>query len=178
MTEREYKLFKDQWERYKRATKITGEILIDELWCTMEPELYTLVFGQGDTDALTTEELVMQRIKDLHVVVQHAAVHTVNLHSAAQEEGESTMAFATKVRGIASNCNLTKRSKCECEVEVSYLEETCYHIVLAGLKDQDLQECCTAEALLKNIKDLSSLVQFYAAEESGLLNNKRRVIRL
>ena len=46
MTEREYKLFKDQWERYKRATKITGEILLDELWCTMEPELYQLAFGQ------------------------------------------------------------------------------------------------------------------------------------
>ena len=85
------------------------------------------------------------------------------------------MAFAARVRGIASNCNLTKRSTCECKVEVSYLEEKCYHVVLAGLWDRDLQERCNAQALLKNIKDLSSLVQFCAAEESGHLNNRGTV---
>ena len=86
MMESEYKLFKDQWERYKRATKIMGQILLDELWCTMEPELYTLAFGQGNTDALTMEELIMGRIKDLAIVIQHAAVHTVMLHSIVQDK--------------------------------------------------------------------------------------------
>ena len=138
MTEHEFKLFNDQWERYKRATQITGQILLDELWNTMEPELYTLAFDQGNINDLISEDLVMERIKTLSVTVQHAAVHMVALHSAQQDEGESTTAFAARVQGIASNCNLAKSSMCGCNIEIFYLEETCYHVVLAGLRDQKL----------------------------------------
>ena len=47
---------------------------------------------------------------------------------------------------------------------MSYLEEIVYHVVLEGLRDQDLQECCTAQALLKNITDLSSLETYCSAD--------------
>ena len=121
-----------------------GQILVDELWNTMEPDLYLLAFDQGNINDLTSEDLIMERIKTLSVTVQHVAVHTVALHSAQQDEGESTTTFAARVRGIASNCNLTKKSTCACNVEVSYLEETCYHMVLVGPGDHELQEHCTA----------------------------------
>jgi len=52
---------------------------------------------------------------------------------------------------------------------VSYTEETVYHVVLAGLRDRDLQERCTAQALLKNITNIFSLVAYCSAEESGRL---------
>ena len=38
---------------------------------------------------------------------------------------------------------------------------------MAGLYDTTLQETCTSEALLGNIKDISSLVEFCTAKESG-----------
>ena len=60
----------DQWERYKRATQITGQILLDKLWNTMEPELYTLAFDQGNINDLTSEDLIMERIKTLSVTVE------------------------------------------------------------------------------------------------------------
>ena len=62
-----------------------------------------------------------------------AAVHTVALHDARQTAEESTKAFAARVRGIAANCELVK--DCSCGVKVSFLEETVYHVVLAGLRD-------------------------------------------
>ena len=74
-----------------------GQILLDELWSTMEVELYQLAFDQGNIDTLMTEDLIMERIKDLSIIMQHTAVHTVTLHSAAQDELESTTAFTARV---------------------------------------------------------------------------------
>ena len=94
--------------------------------------------------------------------VLHAAVHTVALHEARQSQSESTKAFAARVRGIATNCDLSKA--CECSKQVSFLDETVYHVVLAG---RDMQERALSAAILKTIKDINSLVEFCSAEESG-----------
>ena len=92
-------------------------------------------------------------------------MHTVALHEARQSPGESTKAFAARVRGIATNCNLVKT--CECSKTVSFLDETVYHVVLAGLHDSDMQERALSAAILKTITDTASLVEFCSAEESG-----------
>ena len=167
MTEHEFKFYQSEWSLYTRATKISGQNLVDELWTTMSPDLKKLAFDQGDVETLITEELMMARIKSLAVSVLHAAIHTVSLHEAQQLPEESTKSFAARVRGIASNCELQK--KCNCGETVSYTEETVYHVVLAGLRDRDLQERCTAQALLKNITNIFSLVAYCSAEESGRL---------
>ena len=167
MTEHDFRFFESEWELYKRATKITGQTLVDELWSCMSPELKKLAFDQGDVQTLTTEVLMMARIRSLAVAVLHAAVHTVHLHGAQQLSDESTKAFAARVRGIAGNCQLQK--KCACDQVVSYLEETVYHVVLAGLRDRELQEACTTQALLRNITNISTLVDFCTAKESGHL---------
>ena len=60
--------------------------------------------------------------------------------------------------------------QCTCGLQVSFLEETVYHVVLAGLRDRELQEACTTQALLSNIKDISSLVEFCSAKESGQMS--------
>ena len=93
------------------------------------------------------------------------------LHSAKQQPHESVKAFAARVRGVASNCGLKKQCSCDPPTDVSYLEETVHDVVLAGLKDRELQEKCTAQALLGNISDIQTLVAFCTAEESGRLGN-------
>ena len=145
MSEHEFRFFESEWNLYKRATGIQGQTLVDELWSCMSSDLKKLAFDQGDVDALNTEDLMMKRIKSLAVAVLHTAIHTVRLHEAAQIPEESCKAFAARVRGIASNCSLDK--KCECGKDVSFLEETVYHVVLAGLRDRELQEACTTQAL-------------------------------
>ena len=167
MTEHDFRFFESEWELYKRVTKISGQTLVDELWSCMSPELKKLAFDQGDVQTLNTEDLMMARIRSLAVAVLHAAVHTVHLHGAQQMSDESTKTFAARVRGVASNCQLQK--KCTCDLMVSYLEETVYHVVLAGLRDRELQEACTTQALLGNITNISTLVDFCTAKESGHL---------
>ena len=178
MTEHEFAFYSNQWERYKRATGISGQLLIDELWATMSPDLQQFAFDQGAVESLNTEALMMERIRSLAVTIQHKAVHTVQLHSAKQQPHESVKAFAARVRGIASNCGLKKKCSCNPATDVSYLEETVHDVVLAGLREQDLQEKCTAQALLGNISDIQTLVAFCTAEESGRLGTHATISAL
>ena len=89
MTEHAFRFFESEWGLYKRATGISGQTLIDELWSCMSPELKKLAFDLGDIETLVTEDLMMKRIKGLAVAVLHAAVHTVHLHEAKQLSDES-----------------------------------------------------------------------------------------
>ena len=74
MTEHDFKFFENEWLLYKRATQITGQTLVDELYSTMSADLCKLAYDQGDITAITTEAAMMERIKSLAVSVLHAAV--------------------------------------------------------------------------------------------------------
>ena len=173
MSEHDFRFFESEWGRYKRAGGLQGQTLVDELWSCMSSDLKKLAFDQGDIDTLNTEDLMMKRIKSLAVAVLHTAVHTVHLHESKQLPDETCKTFTARVRGTASNCTLSK--KCECGKDVSYLEETVYHVVLAGIRDRELQEACTTQALLGNIKDITTLVEFCTAKESGQLGTSGTV---
>ena len=165
MTEHDWRFFLSEWQDYKRATGVADQHLLDELWSCMTSDLKRLAFDQGGKETLTTEALMLARIRQLAVSILHAAVHTVSLHDSRQSAEESTKAFAARVRGIAANCELTK--DCGCGLKVSFLEETVYHVVMAGLRDREMQDRCLSAAIMKTIKDINSLVEFCSAEESG-----------
>merc|ERR1711873_129508 len=93
MSEHDFKFFENEWTLYKRATNLTGQTLIDELYSTMSDDLRKLAFDQGDVAAITTEAAMIDRIKSLAVSVLHAAVHTVTLHEATQGPTESVKTF-------------------------------------------------------------------------------------
>ena len=168
-SEADWRFFMSEWEDYKRVTGITGQSILDELWSCMKGDLKRLAFDQGGKDTLTTELLMIARIKSLAVTVLHSAVHTIHLHEARQAKDESTKAFAARVQGIACSCNLTK--VCACRATVSFTEETVYHVVLAGLRDTEMQERCLAAAYLKSVTNLAQLLQFCSAEESSKNGN-------
>ena len=94
MSEHEFKFFENEWTLYKRATNLTGQTLVDELYSTMSEDLRKLAFDQGDIAAITTEAAMMERIRTLAVAVLHAAVHTVTLHEAVQHPNEPVKTFA------------------------------------------------------------------------------------
>merc|ERR1712240_353401 len=176
MSEHEFKFFENEWTLYKRATNLTGQTLVDELYSTMSEDLRKLAFDQGDIAAITTEAAMMERIRTLAVSVLHAAVHTVTLHEAVQQPNESVKTFAARVRGIAANCVLeTECTRDGCNQMVSFAEATVYHVVLAGLNDRELQSRCTAQALLGHITDINTLVAYCTAEESSKVSQAGQV---
>jgi hypothetical protein len=165
--EPDWRFFLSEWEDYKRVTGVTGQPQLDELWSCMAPDLKRLAFDQGGKENLTSEELMLQRIKSLAVTELHSAVHTVNLHEAKQQADEPTKAFAARVRGIAASCDLSKLCPSGCNAKVSFMEETVYNVVLAGLRDGELRERCLSAAYMRTVTNISQLVQFCSAEESS-----------
>ena len=165
--EADWRFYLSEWKDYKRVTGIVGQSVLDELWSCMKGDLKRLAFDQGGKETLTTEDLMLARIKSLAVTELHTAVHTVQLHEAKQAADESTKAFAARVQGIASNCNFTKTCTCQPPTNVSFAEETVYHVVLAGLRDREMQERCLAAAYMTTVTNLPQLVQFCSAEEAS-----------
>ena len=99
------------------------------------------------------------------VTAFHPSLYAVNLHNTQQLQDESTRAFAGRVHNISKKCSLQKR--CQCGIQVSFRKETVYHVVLAGLQDKELQQACTNEASLNNIRDIPTLVDFCTTKESN-----------
>ena len=81
---------------------------------------------------------MLAHIESLAVTVLHSSVHIVALHEMQQLPEETVKAFSARVRGTAANCNLSKKCPGD-NVEVSYQEETCYHVVISGLRDRDMK---------------------------------------
>ena len=52
---------------------------------------------------------------------------------------------------------------------VCYTEATVYQVVMAGLTDTNLQQRCSAQALLGNVTNINQLVDFCNAHDSGKL---------
>ena len=168
MSEEAWRFFLDEWSRYKRQTGLNGQDLLDELWNCMTDELRQLAFAEGGTANLATEDAMTKKIKSLAVISLHSSVHVINLHELRQQSDENVHAFAARVRGIAASCGLQKECP-GCKIMVNYSEETCYHVVMAGLCDINMKEKALTQAMLETITDLNSLVKWCTAEESGRL---------
>ena len=50
-----------------------------------------------------------------------------------------------------------------------------YSIVMASLKDHELHQKCTTNALLNNVENISNLVEFCNANESGKLSQESTI---
>ena len=166
MSESDWTFFTHKWDRYSRQSNVSGQQLLDELWACLDPDLERLAFQDG-LQASTAEDL-LSKIKTLAVTAIHPSLHVVALHQLKQNEQESTKAFSARVRGVAANCNLEKKcSETNCPKVVSFLEETCYHVVMTGLLDENLKEKVLTQAMLGVVKDLASLVDYATAEEAS-----------
>ena len=132
MTESDWVFHEHKWQRYKRQSGIIGQHVLDELWATLDSEMERLAFQDGIEE--TDPDALLLMFKKLAVTTIHPSLHVVTLHNLKQNQDETVKAFSARVRGIAKNCELQKKcSKTGCSEAVSFLEETCYHVVMTGL---------------------------------------------
>ena len=168
MTEEGWRFFIHEWQRYRRQTAVQGQILLDELWSCMSEELRQLAFAEGGSDQLKSEIDMLKAIKKLAVVTLHSSVHVIALHELRQQSDENVQTFAARVKGISASCGLNKECP-GCKINVSFSEETCYHVVLSGLNDQSMKERALTQAMMETITDLNSLITWCTADEGGRL---------
>ena len=165
-TESEWNFFKAEFERYKRTTGIAGQTVIDELWHCQTKQLRVLLQSDSLINSLDTEQKLLDKLKSLAVTTLHSAVHLIALRDLEQGPTENIRAFIARARATASNCGLSKACS-SCQTEVSFVEETLFGVVLAGLHDGNIQQKILSLAAMKTITTLEQLVTYVAAEESG-----------
>ena len=68
----------------------------------MDDTLRQLAFAEGGTSNLTTEELMVAKIKSLTVISLHSSVHIVNLHELKQNPDETVQTLSAKLRVLQS----------------------------------------------------------------------------
>ena len=140
-----------------------------------DDELERLAFQDGIRTA--DPDQLIKEIKHLAVTTVHPALHVVSLHGSIQIQDEKIKTFCARIKGIAQNCNLKKTcSKSTCDEVVSFMEETCFHVAIAGLIDEDIKEKVSTEAMVGTVKDLSSLIEYVSAEESSKQKSPSRNI--
>ena len=175
MSEAEWEFFIHRWERYKRQTNLSEQGLLDELWATLDLDLERLAF-HDNLQASTATEL-LEAIKNLAVTVLHPSVHIVALHEMKQGETETTKMFSARVKGVANNCNLKKKcTRRGCNETVSFVDETCYHVVLSGIADCEMKEKILTQAMLGTVNNLTTLLNYTTAEESAKTKSLPREI--
>ena len=166
-TESEWNFFKSEFDRYKRTTGIAGQTVLDELWHCQTKQLRVLLQSDSVVVAtLDTEQKLMDKLKSLAVTTLHSAVHLIALKDIQQGQAENIRAFIARARATASNCGLSKPCS-NCQTDVSFVEETLFGVVLAGLHDGNIQQKILSLAAMKTITTLEQLVTYVAAEESG-----------
>ena len=163
--EADWRFFTDEFGRHKRSTGIDGQTVLDELWHCQTRALRTLMQAE-DTANLNTEVDLLAKIKSLAVVTLHSAVHLVQLRGVQQGQNEPIRKFVARAKNIASSCNLSKPCS-SCQTECSFLDETVFGVVLAGLRDSNIQQKILSLAAMKTIVKLEDLITYVAAEESG-----------
>ena len=166
-SEHEWKFFVAEFERYKRTTGISGTTVLDELWHCQAKSLRSLMQAEASITSLDTEKSLLEKIKSLAVITLHSAVHLVELRNLQQGQNEPIRKFVARARNIGSSCNLVKKCTGEgCQAEISFLDETVFGVVLAGLRDTNIQQKVLSLAAMKTIQKLEDLVTYVAAEES------------
>ena len=151
-SEHEWNFFVAEFERYKRTTGISGSTVLDELWHCQNKSLRSLMQAEASVSTLNTEALLLEKIKSLAVVTLHSAVHLVELRNLQQGQNEPIRKFVARAKNIASSCNLIKKcTKPGCDTEISFLNETVFGVVLAGLKDSNIKQKILSLAAMKTI---------------------------
>ena len=108
----------------------------------------------------------MDKLKSLAVTTLHYAVHLIALRDLQQGQTDVSRSFVARARATASNCGLTKPCN-GYKKDVSFIEETLFGVVFAGLHAGNIQQKILSLATMKTITNLEQLIVYVAAEESG-----------
>ena len=137
MTEPEWGLFVDEWERYCRSCKLSDpQEKVDQLWGCLSPALKRAAAGDG-LEEESDDVVFLRSIKRLAVKKHNPVVAQVKFLSTGQDRDEPVNSYVARLRGTAQQCNFVMLSVCSfpsCSVttEVSYADRMISHISHVG----------------------------------------------
>ena len=125
MTEARWLNFENQWARYKRASGVSGQDVVDDLVLCLSDALRLEVTSElGEGFESVKEEDLLAAIKRMAVLVSNPKVHRNQIRDHRQGESENVRGFVARVREAAIDCKFEVKCGDElCGKMVSYKEE-------------------------------------------------------
>ena len=167
MDEISWKIFLDDWDRYKRRAELddADEICLElRDACSSDVNKLLYQFNGGDelNSSTMTEKKLLEFIRNAAVKVIHPEVHRLNFNAIKQSDGETAARFVGRLKVQASLCEFTVKCGCGCNHDVSYAEEMVSQRLVGGLFNQEHQSKVLGEAtelntLKKKIERVLSL---------------------
>ena len=142
----EWVILNASWKRYCVSTKLDNLSLVHQLWSSLAKETAESLVHGGLQDEMN-HEVLLAAVKDLIVGKRNPLFQRVELANMCQREGEQVKAFAARLRGKASLCELIKKGESFCEncenpvtATVSFMDEFIHTQLLNGLRSADWRE--------------------------------------
>ena len=159
-----WEMFLSEWQSFKTSNGLINhdvKSVNSYLLHACEPNLKASVWKQDPKIEEKTTDLVLALIKDLAVHRVAKNVAASELFSARQEQGESGIAFAARLRGKARLCGFKKKCTCAAPTDVNFEDEIVQKVFLSGLSDEDVRRevLCTDACEGKSLDETVKLVE-------------------
>ena len=100
MTEAKWRDFKNQWALYKRASGVSGQEIVDDLWqCLSDPLRMEVTSERGAELESANEVDLLAAIKRIAVLESNPMVHRNNLRGIIQGESEKGRNYVARLHG-------------------------------------------------------------------------------
>ena len=168
MTQAEWAFKHSQWQAYIGQSPVSESVKVQQLRAACSDDLLRRVYDTGDLANMNTEALLLGHIKKIAVRVVHKTRHLQNLWAMVQSPEESVRAFVSRLVGTAELCDLfVSCSKAGCSQKTSYRDEVVMQALLKGMNDADIRTRVLSRTQNEELKTLSSVVDYIAAEEAS-----------
>ncbi len=172
MDEIDWKIFLDDWARYKKRSYLSDEEQIclelrDACSSDVNKLLYQFIGGTELNDKALTEITLLEYIRNVAVKVDHKEVHRLNFSRINQTDGELASKYVGRLKVKASLCDFTV--ECSCGKTVSYAGEMVSQQLVSGLANPEHQAKVMADAkeLPTLEKKIEKIMSLEAAEEAA-----------
>ena len=172
MTESQWQFTKMQWRAYIEQTPASETQKVEQLRAACDTNLLQRVYDSGSFDSLNTTDLLLAKMKELSVKKVHKTIHMVHMWKMIQEPSEGVRAFVARITGKADLCEMQVKCPTQgCDTKVCYRDEVVLQVLLQGMSDKDLRARTLTQTAQGNLKKLSDVVEYVAAEEAGILQS-------
>ena len=141
ISEEGWKKFKYRWKKYRTATGLAGQSIMNQLYACMSTEVDEKLFRNNLMEESREDDL-FNKLEPLIVEKKSILVKRVQFRDLSQRVGEPIMDFVGRLKSAAALCNFRVKDVCNCqeEVEISYEESEIKYQLLKGIADKDFQE--------------------------------------
>ena len=137
-----WEFFRYQWANYKTAMGITGGTTSAHLYGCLDEELQRDLqkSNQGVVASDMTEADLLEAVKKLAVKQESKLAHRIKMGKAVQSPGTSIRIFYAQLKGLATACDYTITSRCQCARDniIDYADHVIQDQLIRGIADHEI----------------------------------------